>query len=115
MSKHISEHKENLFVQETFINRTENYHLDESNVYESFSNDSGQLFKLFRKEYGRCISRIYVDQLDVKPISIGWVFLKRMKYSDTNKYYLQETWITLHQKPPTKTIEYHYVDIDMAA
>ena len=42
------------------------------------------------------------------PIKIGWVFEKRRKYDDCNETYLAETWVTLHDAPPTKTTQYHY-------
>jgi hypothetical protein len=43
-----------------------------------------------------------------KPIQIGWVFEKKVKYQDCNKFYLQETWVELHDSMPDKTVKYHY-------
>lgn len=47
------------------------------------------------KEYGRCIGKIYIDP-DAR--HIGWVFEKRCKYSDSDKTYLQHTWIVPFKK-----------------
>jgi hypothetical protein len=48
-------------------------------------------------------------------ILIGWTFQKRQRYDGSKEYFLQEVWVTLHQASPTKTIEYHYLDLDLAA
>lgn len=100
---------ENLYVQETYINRTEGYRFGDSDVYESQYDDKGDLYRAVRREYGRCVSRVYVDSNEgAKPI--GWVFVKRDKYEDTGESYLREVWVTIHKAPPTKTVEYHYAD-----
>jgi hypothetical protein len=97
----------NLYVQETFVNKTEGYQFGESDVYESGYDDKGKLYRALRRKYGRCVSRVYVDSSQGAK-SIGWVFVKRDKYDDTGDSYLREVWVTLHDAPPTKTIEYHY-------
>jgi hypothetical protein len=97
----------NLFIQETYINRTENYRFGESDVYESGYADKGRLFKRLQSEYGRCESRVYIDT-DTGTKPIGWVFVGKSKYDDSDDTYLREVWVTLHEAPPTKTIEYHY-------
>lgn len=52
-----------------------------------------EVYKTALKEYGRCISKIYVDCKDGITKHIGWVFQKRAKYEDNNNTYLQETWV----------------------
>ena len=102
-----------LFVQENLM-EVQNINTDdekrillnESDIYETFTNDRGELYRSLQKEYGRCISKVYVGETDIK--EIGWVFVKREMYNDCNETYLQETWITVHTKKPTKTIKYHY-------
>ena len=99
-----------LFIQETFTNETENYRFGESDVYETGYSTVGELFRAVRREYGRCISRVYVDRAnDAKPI--GWVFERRAKYDDCNQTYLQHTWVTIHDALPTKTVKYHYAEL----
>ena len=100
---------DNLYIQETYINKTKGYRFGESDVYESAYDDKGDLFRALRREYGRCASRVYVDT-DKGSKPIGWVFEGRAKYDDCNETYLRETWVTIHDAPPTKTVEYHYAD-----
>lgn len=96
-----------LWVQETYINRTLNAAYGESDVHEAFADTPGELYRFLQKEYGRCTSAIYIDTQEGTK-RIGWVFLKRAKYRDCDDTYLQETWVTLHEGPPEKTITYQY-------
>lgn len=98
----------NLWVQETWIDRDQNCMMGESDVYETFTSERGELYKNCVKEYGRCISRVYVDGLSNKSKPIGWVFLKRKKYDDCGETFLAETWVTIHNGPPDRTVTYHY-------
>lgn len=104
-----------LFASETWM-EVENYRTDderrvglgESGTYETFTDNRGELYRAMQKEYGRCTGKVYIgeDQDQIK--EIGWVFIKRQTYQDSDETYLQETWVTIHTKEPTKTIEYHY-------
>lgn len=92
---------ENIFMSETFINKDKNARFGESGIYESFTDDKGKLFKSLQREYGRCVSRVYVDRADGPPKAIGWVFEKRMQYEDArtngaDSYYVREVWVTLY-------------------
>lgn len=83
------------------------YSNGESGFYEPFTDDIKQLFKALQREYGRCTSKVYIDTPEgIKPI--GWVFEKKMQYTDCKDFYKSIVWITLHKEKPTKTIEYHY-------
>lgn len=83
------------------------YRIGDSGLYEPYTDNIKRLFLDYMREFGRCVSKVYIDTSEgVK--AIGWVFQKRVKYTDCNDTYLQETWVTLHQENPTKTIEYHY-------
>jgi hypothetical protein len=75
----------------------ERYGIGESGWYEPFTDNLGELFKSLRKEYGRCVSRVYQDTPDGTADPVGWVFQKRVKYWDANETYLQETWVTYRQ------------------
>ncbi len=94
-----------LYAQETFINRTQNARVGESDVFETFTDDRGKLYRSMRQEYGRCTGKVHIDP-DAR--EIGWVFVKRTKYEDCDETYLQETWVTVHTAKPTRTTEYHY-------
>ena len=94
----------NLYAQEQWINQTESHHTGESDVYETFTDNRGELYHAMQHEYGRCIGKVYVDE----GREIGWVFVKRQQYDNSADTFLLETWVTIHTAPPTKSIEYHY-------
>ena len=85
------------------------FSLGETDVYESFAETTGELFRFLQKEYGRCTSFVYVGEKD--PKKIGWVFQKKVKYEDCEEYYTREVWITLHKAQPEKSIEYHHLEL----
>ena len=103
-----------IFVQESWINRTEGYSCGDSGVYETRDNigEEGNLYRSMVKEHGRCISRVYIDGPNGEAKPIGWVFLKRRKYEDTEETYLAETWVTLHNGKEKRTVEYDYRELN---
>ena len=101
----------NIYVQEQFVDRTRECRTGDSEVYESFTSNVKDLFQHLQQEHGVCISNIFRDGPNDEAVPIGWVFQKRMKYSDTKESFVQEVWVSLHKAPPTKTIEYHYLDL----
>jgi hypothetical protein len=112
-----------LYVEENWVDRTRNIRTGESGVYETRFAHVGDLFRFLRSEYGRCTSKMYVDTLELGPAPartktapkvIGWVFVKRDRYEDTGEPYLLETWVTVHEKRPTRTVKYHYADLKAA-
>lgn len=103
-----------LWVQETWINRTKGWSLGDSDVYESFADTLGELFRHGQKEHGRCVSKVYIDDLEGKSKPIGWVFEKTAHYEDTGEPFTLETWVTVHDAPPTKTVTYHYHEQEVA-
>lgn len=99
-----------MLIQEAWIDKTDNCLVGESGLYEPYTDNIKQLFKTLMKEYGRCVSKVYVDKGN-KTIAIGWVFEKRRKYDDSNDTYLQETWVTLHESEPEVETTYHYKEL----
>jgi hypothetical protein len=89
----------NLWVQETYVDETKGYRFGESEVYETWTNDTGVLFREMQREYGRCVSRVYHDT-DHGVEAIGWVFEKTMPYEDARDpkrdTYVRSVWVTLH-------------------
>ena len=71
----------------THIDKAKGYILSEYNIY--LDREPG-LFLRFSREFGRCVSKVYVG--DSKPV--GWVFEKA---SGPNYFrsYVVETWVTL--------------------
>ncbi len=98
-----------LFAQETWINATAGYSIGESDVYETFTDNRGELYRAMVRSYGRCTGKVYVDTPQ-GPRAVGWVFCKRQRYDDSPETFLLETWVTVHTSKPTRTIEYHYAD-----
>jgi hypothetical protein len=49
-------------------------------------------------------SYIYIGNKNPKPI--GWVFEKKVKYSDVDKYYIQEVWVEI---AACKTVKGQYI------
>jgi len=85
-------------IRETFVNRTENYKTGVTNWYKcQYPFDKKRIFKNYQKEYGKCESKIYIDvpmgDGTFRTVSCGWVFTKKIKYSDCKEYFIQETWI----------------------
>lgn len=86
-----------------------------SDLYEPSTDNTGKLFRSLQGEYGKCISKMYHDDYHG---SIGWVFEKRVKFTDCDEYYIQETWITLYDgeayqgkgfypAPKYQNVQYH--------
>jgi hypothetical protein len=102
----------NLWVQETRISIRDNgdrVGLGESEVYEAFTSDRGDLYRALVKSEGRCTGKIYIDSTDGGAAAIGWVFVARRTFEDyPSESSLIETWVTVHTGPPTVTIEYAY-------
>ena len=94
----------NLYVQETYVNETKGYRCGESEVYETFTDKPGRLFRDMQREYGRCVSSMYIDGEDGNAQRIGWVFRKRMEYEDYRghgeRYYVREVWVSVHERKP---------------
>jgi hypothetical protein len=97
-----------MLVSEDYTNETEGYRIGSSGLYEPYTDNIGKLFRSYQREYGRCISKVYIDMPDNKVQPVGWVFEKLAHYEDTHETYLQHVWVTLHDSKPDKHIEYHY-------
>lgn len=103
-----------IHIQETYIDRDQNVMFGESGVYDTGRDESerGNLYRDLQREYGRCKGKVYIDTTDGDSTAIGWVFEGRTAYDDVpSKTYLREVWVTLHDAPPTETIEYHYAPL----
>jgi hypothetical protein len=98
-----------MLIEEVWINKSKNWNIGNSGQYEPFTDDLGMLYRHLQKEYGRCISKIYIDTKDgAKPV--GWVFEKKVRYSDCDDTYLQEAWVTLYESKPTVIQNYKFLE-----
>jgi len=77
------------------------YTFGECDWYEPYTDDRGELFRKYQREYGRCDSTIYKEvrsAVAFNPPVIrtywgGWHFVKRRKFEDCEDTYLQGTWV----------------------
>ena len=90
-----------LQVNETYVNATKGYQFGDSGWYTPYTEDKGRLFRNYQREYGRCVSKVYVDLPGGKVQPVGWVFEKRMEYEDARRSwskeqreYVREVWVT---------------------
>lgn len=98
----------NIIISETHFDRTQRVCCGEIEAYETSYSKCGELFASLQKEYGKCISIIYRYTKSGNARKIGWVFEKKVKYSDCDDYFVQEVWIIRHRKMP-KTVKIEYV------
>ena len=113
----------NLFIETVSMNATNGYRITDPEFVETRFDDKGELYRSLVKEYGKCVSKQYIDGSDGKPVQIGWVFAKREWYSDVrqgcsmkgfdkavrDKYtFIMETWISVHTEKPTVTTTNHF-------
>ena len=101
----------NLWVDETWINASENYFMGSSDAYVTRYTDIEELFQAEQREYGRCVGKAIADYKDETSKQVGWVFQKRNRYDDSEETYLQETIVEVYtEKPVVETIVHckHY-------
>jgi hypothetical protein len=84
-------------IKESYVNQTKGYRFGERSWYRPWTDDRHRLFRSLQHEFGRCVSKIYVDGPPTR--SIGWVFQKRMEYEDYrpgsrgDRYYTRAVWV----------------------
>ncbi len=77
----------------------------EQPIFETRFDKPGDLFRDCVREYGRCTSKIYMDDKDGQSHQVGWTFLKRVPYEDDRrKTWLREVWVTMYAEPIRKDI-----------
>ena len=91
-------------LRTVMVNKTEGYRfgdevIDEKDMRMDLREDKGHLFRFLQREYGRCVSKIYSEfpmgDGTYLTVTHGWVFEKKMQYTDCRKTYLQETWVSI--------------------
>lgn len=84
-------------IKETWTNETCGYHLGDSGWYEPYTDNIATLFRSLQREYGRCVSRVYVDTPDGESDAIGWYFEKTLPYEDARSkhdVFVRGCWVT---------------------
>ncbi len=91
-----------MLIRETFVNKSKGYQFGESEPYEPYTDNVGRLFRDMQREYGRCVSSMYIEPRDGSkaPTRCGWVFEKTMRYEDARSgdrdaTYIREVWVEL--------------------
>lgn len=122
----MSTQDQNLIISESYVqiknintDEERRYRIGDVEPYETFTDNIGRLFRSLQREYGRCVSSMYVDLPNGEIKRIGWVFRKREEYSDWrpssrfDRYYVREVWIALHDSLPEHRTTYHYHELPM--
>lgn len=87
-------------IEQHFAERRDGdrYGLGDTEWYETFTDNKGELFRSLQKEHGRA-SKMYIDTKDGAK-QIGWVFSKRRRYDDCADTYTHEVWISVSTTRP---------------
>jgi hypothetical protein len=87
-----------LWVTLDFIDATHDGRFDNSGPEPTDfeEEEAGKLYHALSKKYGRCVSKVYMTTRTEEAVPIGWVFQKKEEYTDTNRKYMRETWVTVH-------------------
>lgn len=104
----------NIWIEESFVNRTKGYRIHDSEIHDSDEDNVGRLYKSLSREYGRCVSKVFVDRQG-KTKAVGWVFEKKMRYDDArgndpDDYYVREVWVTCYAGP-MEHVRPEYVEV----
>jgi hypothetical protein len=74
--------------------------LDDLNgLAEDGQPDFGDIYRWAQREYGRCMSSVYVDT-DAGVERVGWFFLARERYEDTGGVYRRGAWVSVVETTP---------------
>jgi hypothetical protein len=87
-----------LKMMETYVNKDKEHIYSETEPYEPYTDNIGELFRECQFEFGRCVSSMYVDLVDGTTRKCGWVFEKRREYDRSTDTYIQETWVHLFEQ-----------------
>ncbi len=97
-----------LWIQEEFVNETKGHRFSSGPWVDSNCDTLGELFRSLSREYGRCVSRMYVG--DGKPV--GWVFEKRCEYDDAHRIqdklarsYIRHVWVCVSAENPHQPLQ----------
>lgn len=84
----------NLYMKETYVNKTEGNQVYTTEIYETIHKEVGSLFASCKKDFGRVISKMYIGERE----QTGWVFEKKVPYEDSKETYIQEVWVEVYTR-----------------
>jgi len=90
-----------MFASMVYMDAGRNVGLGEDPPHETFTDDVGKMFRFGLQEFGRCMSRVFVDLKGGEVRQVGWYFEKRVPYDDGRGTYRRGVWVTLftHKRP----------------
>ena len=83
----------NGYIFSEHVDKLDNNHVLDENP------TMGEIYRCYQKEYGRCMSRVFIDTPNGRK-TVGWFFVSRQHYEDTNKPYLRGAWVTVGEYFP---------------
>jgi len=90
-----------LEIRESYVNQTKGYRYGNSGWYEPYTDHIGSLFLSLQREFGRCVSKVYIDVpvafYPATAKAIGWLFEKKKEHTDCSLTYIQETWVEVRK------------------
>ena len=93
----------------TAINKTQNHVIFEEIQNWDICNTTSEVYHVALKEYGRCVSKIYIDNKDGSTRHVGWVFKKKCRYGDANESYINESYIQETRITPLKSYKIKHI------
>ncbi len=89
-----------IWLSEDYVDRSHGHSYGDCKPYETYFEDAeiGSLFLSLQREFGRCTGKMFIDRSG-QVQHVGWVFEKRVQYSDCDEIYLREVWVTLYTAP----------------
>lgn len=109
----------NLFIEVVYTNETKHYRISDPEFVETRFSNKSELYRSLVKEYGKCVSKVYIDD----GVQIGWVFERRVKYDDVrsskafkhmskierdNCSFICSTWVSVHMAKPMVTTQNYF-------
>lgn len=97
-----------LYIKGTVVDTDRDCVIGEIEIQESNFSKIGDLFRYCQREYGGCVSNMYIDTKEGKTRKVGWVFEKKVDYEKGSDPTNMQTWITVHQRVPEIVVINHY-------
>jgi hypothetical protein len=104
-----------MLVSIDYVDAEKGIRLGSEPIHEPFTDNLGELYRFGLREFGRCTGHVYIGE----GIPVGWVFVKLVEFDDADschlrgrdRYFLRESWVTLHAEPISVTRTEHYLNV----
>lgn len=92
-----------LHIEITHYNASAGHGMGTPQIRQAEVEDPGELFRMLRTRYGRCVQKIYHERWDATRNAVGWVFERVRTYVDVpTETYLERVSITLLEDDPAR-------------